>query len=141
MMDFSAFDDKKIKAYTEQAKEKWGDTDAYQEFEEKNKHKSTKEMGDIGEALMARFTEFGKIKDTDPTAEAAQQQVAGLQQYITDHYYQCTAPILQSLGLMYTADPAFTESIDKAGGEGTAAFVGKAIDYYCNHTKPSSLLR
>ena len=32
---------------------------------------------------------------------------------------------------MYVADERFRENIDKAGGEGTAAFVSKAIAVYC----------
>ena len=35
-MDFSAFDTRKIDEYTKQAKEQWGKTDAYKEFEEKS---------------------------------------------------------------------------------------------------------
>ena len=32
---------------------------------------------------------------------------------------------------MYAAGGAFTENIDKAGGEGTAAFAQRAIAIYC----------
>ena len=41
------------------------------------------------------------------------------------------ALILAGLGQMYTGDGRFTENIDKAGGEGAAAFVAKAIEIYC----------
>ena len=66
----------------------------------------------------------------DSSAEA-QAQVKKLQEYITAHYYQCTDEILAGLGQMYTADEAFRENIDKAGGEGTAAFAGQAIACHC----------
>ena len=39
--------------------------------------------------------------------------------------------ILAGLGEMYVTDERFRENIDKVGGEGTAAFVSKAIAVYC----------
>ena len=42
-----------------------------------------------------------------------------------------TPEILAGLGEMYVADERFRENIDKTGGEGTAAFVSKAIAVYC----------
>ena len=39
--------------------------------------------------------------------------------------------IVQTLGAMYGAGGEFTENIDKAGGEGTAKFVERAISIYC----------
>ena len=42
-----------------------------------------------------------------------------------------TPEILEGLGQMYTADERFTESIDAAGGKGTADFVSRAIAVYC----------
>ncbi len=60
-----------------------------------------------------------------------QTAIRKLQQFITDHFYTCTPEILAGLGEMYVADERFRENIDKAGGEGTAAFVSKAIAVYC----------
>ncbi|MBE6754237.1 MAG: MerR family transcriptional regulator, partial [Ruminococcaceae bacterium] len=50
----------------------------------------------------------------------------------TEHFYTCAPQILSGLGLMYTEDPRFRQNIDKAGGEGTAEFVSKAIAHYCS---------
>lgn len=60
-----------------------------------------------------------------------QDQVAKLQQVITDSFYTCTKEILAGLGQMYIADERFAKTIDTAGGAGTTAFVGKAIEIYC----------
>ena len=80
---------------------------------------------------MAQFTELGKLKNLAPTAPEVQAATRRLQQFITDHFYTCTPEILAGLGEMYVADERFRENIDKAGGEGTAAFVSKAIVTYC----------
>ena len=80
---------------------------------------------------MAQFAELGKLKNLAPAAPEAQTAIRKLQQFITDHFYTCTPEILAGLGEMYVIDERFRENIDKAGGEGTAAFVSKAIAVYC----------
>ena len=37
--------------------------------------------------IMDIFAEFGALEPKDPASEQAQQLVAKLQQFITDHYY------------------------------------------------------
>ena len=54
-----------------------------------------------------------------------------LQDVITKNYYTCTNEVLASLGQMYTANDEFRQNIDSAGGDGTAAFVSRAIAEYC----------
>lgn len=129
-MDFSVFDTKKIEEYSEQAKIKWGNTSAYKEYEEKTKNKSGKTMPDV-QKFMKLFAEFGELKSLDPADMTVQLQVKKLQNYITENFYNCTEQILCSLGQMYSSDGEFKENIDKAGGEGTAEFTSKAIEYYC----------
>lgn len=55
-----------------------------------------------------------------------------LQSLITNNYYTCTKEVLGGLGQMYVGDGRFRRNIDQAGGEGTAAFVKKAIEVYCS---------
>ncbi|EET58949.1 transcriptional regulator, MerR family [Marvinbryantia formatexigens DSM 14469] len=131
MLDFSAFDTKKMDDYARRAKEAWGSTEAYQEFEQKAKYRSAREELGLGEGLMDIFREFGQMRDTDVHDGIVQRQVEKLRDYITAHYYQCTPEILQSLGCMYAAGGEFTENIDRAGGTGTAVFVQKAIESFC----------
>lgn len=131
-MDFTAFDTSEMEKYAKKAKEQWGDTKAYQEFEEKDKNRSKEEMQDITRGLMNLFTEFGALMNNGvkPEQEKAKEQVRKLQNYITEHFYHCTDEILQGLGQMYAAGGKFTENIDKAGGEGCAKFVSTAIENY-----------
>ena len=130
-MDFSAFDTKKIDEYCKQAKEQWGKTEAYKEFEEKSKNRTADASNAIAVGMMELFAEFGEMKDQKPEDEAVQEQVKKLQAYITEHYYKCTPEILGSLGHMYAAGGDFTENIDKMGGVGTAEFTARAIEIYC----------
>ena len=71
------------------------------------------------------------MKDLNPADEKVQAQVKKLQDYITEHFYNCTNQILSGLGQMYACGGEFTANIDNYGGEGTAEFVKNAIDIYC----------
>lgn len=130
-MDFKAFDTSKIDEYTKQAKQQWGDTDAYKEFEQKNKNRSKEDQAVITNGLMNLFVEFGRMMEEMPESDKVQSQVQKLQVYITEHFYQCTKEILSGLGKMYGSGGEFTENIDKAAGNGCAEFASKAIEIYC----------
>jgi len=130
-MDFTVFDTKKLDDYAKRAKEQWGKTEAYKEFEEKTKNKTADDFNTIAAGMMQLFTEFGQMKDKDAKDALVQAQVKKLQDYITEHFYNCTPQILSGLGKMYAGGGEFTENIDRAGGEGTAEFAAKAIGIYC----------
>lgn len=130
-MDFSAFDTSKMDEYAREAKEKWGKTDAYGEYEKKSAGRSKEEETDLGAGLMSILASFGSMKHRGADAPEVQAQTEKLRSYITEHYYNCTKPILASLGQMYAAGGAFTENIDAAGGKGTAEFIAEAISVYC----------
>ena len=127
-MDFKAFDTAQIDEYAKKAKEEWGKTAAYQEYEKKSNGRSAEENMEINKELMNIFREFGQVMDRQPGGSEAQELVKKLQDYITVHFYHCTDEILTGLGKMYAEDADFSENIDRAGGKGCAAFVSAAID-------------
>ena len=129
-MDFKAFDTSKIDEYTKKAKEQWGHTEAYKEFEEKHGKRSSEETSVITEKFMDIFKEFGTMMDKGPDDSSVQMQVKKLRDYITENFYTCTKEILLGLGKMYAGGGEFTENIDRAGGSGCAVFTAKAIEIY-----------
>lgn len=135
-VNFKAFDSSELDAFKKEAKQRWGDTDAYLESEEKSAKRTKQEQASADDRLMQQFAGFASLREHPVQSEAVQQQVESLRQTITDLYYNCTPPILQSLGEMYVADERFTANIDQYG-KGTAEFVNRAIQYYCrSHTNP-----
>lgn len=130
-MDFTVFDTKKLDEYSKRAKEQWGKTKEYEEFEEKAKKRTKEEEQTVASDFMLIFVEFGKMKAKNPAEEEVQLQVKKLQDYISKHYYDCCREILSGLGKMYSGGGEFTENIDKAGGPGTAEFSSRAIEIYC----------
>ena len=130
IMDFTALDTKKIDEYAAQAKESWGDTDAYKEYEKKSKGRTAEENANIVKDMMMIFTEFGGMKEQDPGSDKVQKQVKKLQDFITDKMYNCTKEILSGLGKAYSAPGEMNANIDRAGGDGTGEFVDRAIQIY-----------
>lgn len=130
-MDFSAFDTSKLDEYAAQAKASWGNTPEYHEYEEKAKGRTKQEEQIIGENMMQIFTEFGTMLGLKPDSEEVRAQVKKLKDYITENFYTCSNDVLHSLGNMYAGGGDFTTNIDRAGGEGTAEFVSRAIEIYC----------
>jgi len=131
MLNFDAYDKSKIEGYKQLAKEAWGETAAYKEYEEKSAKQTDTEKRQAAEDLMKIFFEFGDMKNLDPEDAKVQAQVKKLQDFISEKYYKCTNVILKGLGQMYSAGGDMTTNIDVAGGKGCAEFVTKAIDIYC----------
>ena len=130
-MDFQVFNTTKMDEYTKKAKEQWGQTAEYKEYEEKTGNQSPEAQKQALRNFMLIFVEFGKMTDKKPEDSDVQLKVKELQDYITDHFYKCSNEILKGLGELYVSGGEFTENIDKAAGDGTAEFVAKAIDVYC----------
>lgn len=136
-MDFSAFDNKMIEDYEKEARQRWGGTSAYSEFEKKDGGRSDEARKDAAEGLMRVFERFGRIKDSGKAEdnESAQEAVKALKAYISENYYTCTDEILAGLGEMYVADERFKANIDERCGQGTAAFARGAIKAYIAASK------
>ena len=133
IMSFSVFDKKKQEEFAAEAKQRWGNTEAYRESQEKTAEKTDAQLQQYGSDLMAYFSRLGEMKNSAPSEDGPQSVVAELQRFITEHYYRCTKEILSGLGQMYVADERFKANIDAAGGAGTAEFAAEAIAYYCAH--------
>ena len=121
-----------MKSYEVEVRERWGNTDAYHEHEQKTKNYTKEKWAEANDGLMAIFAEFAACKGSGALADSAEAQelVAKLQAHITANYYTCTDEIVAGLGKMYIADERFKKNIDKCG-EGTAEFTSEAIEIYC----------
>lgn len=129
----NAFDNSEFEKHKAEAKEKWGNTDAYKEHTAKTKDYSTDKWNALSsemDTIIAAFAQSMRNGDAADSA-VAQDCVKRLQSHITEHYYRCTKQILAGLGQMYVADDRFRQNIDKHA-DGTAAFVSQAIEIYCS---------
>ena len=120
-----------MKNYENEVRERYGNTAAYREHEQKTKNYTKEKWAEANDGLMAIFAEFSACKNRDESADSAEAQalVAKLQAHITANYYTCTDEILAGLGKMYVADERFKKNIDKYG-DGTAEFAAEGIRIY-----------
>ena len=111
--------------------ERYGNTVAYREHEQKTKNYTKEKWAEANDGLMAIFAEFAVCKENGASADSAEAQtlVSKLQAHITTNYYTCTDEILAGLGKMYVADVRFKKNIDKYGEE-TAEFAAEGIRIY-----------
>ena len=121
-----------MKNYTTEARERYGNTVAYKEHEQKTKNYTKEKWAEANDGLIAIFAEFAACKQSGAGVDSneALAIVAKLQAHITANYYTCTDEIIAGLGKMYIADERFKKNIDKYG-EGTAEFTADAIEVYC----------
>ena len=132
----SAFDNSEYETarqqYEDEAKQRWGDTDAYKESQAKTAGYSKDKWNDVLAGMNGVFAKFAECINCGENADGAtaQQLVKKLQDYITANFYHCTDDILAGLGQMYVCDERFKNNIDK-NGEGIAEFVSEAIKIYC----------
>ena len=125
------FDRRKLDERIRQVRQQWGNTPAYREYEEKARQRTAQQEQALADEMMGIFREIGMHLGQAPDSEPVQELVRKLQAYITEHFYECTPKLFRCLGKMYVGGGELTQSIDAAGGPGTAQLAGEAIELYC----------
>lgn len=123
-----------IDQYKEEAKQRWGNTEAYKQSMERTKH-WTKE--DYKKAAV-QWKEFGKkLGDTmDKGYDSPEFQALIAKQHESiNAFYDCSIDMFRALGQMYNADPRFRKTYEDIK-PGLAECMEKAINYYCEHKRP-----
>lgn len=117
-----------MKKYSEEAKTRFGGSEAFLEYEKKTENYSADKWQQINDGLQAVIARFAECRKNGHAADSAEAQalVEALQSFITENYYTCTDEILRGLGQMYVCDERFKANIDR-NGEGTALFIREAI--------------
>lgn len=132
-MNFKPFDMKEIEEnqtkYQKETQERWGNTDAYHQSEQKTKGYTPENWAAIHNETEAIYAGFVANMDKDTADPIVQDLVVQWQNNITKHYYNCTNEILAGLGLMYVHDDRFKENIDEHA-TGLAQFMSDAIGIY-----------
>ncbi len=130
-MDYTAIDHAETESMKNEARDRWGDTEAYKSYEEKVKKGC--DFDKAGQQLMEIFASLGTLTSLSPEDAPVQAEIKRLRSFISENFYPCTNEILKGLGQMYVSDARFKANIDQKGGEGTAEFVSKAIEAYVKH--------
>lgn len=129
-MTFEPFDTSALEQYAEKAKQSWGATPEWQEYERKSKGRSMKDEQEMGAELMSLFVPFAQLAEAgvSPESDEAKAQARRIQAFISDHYYACSDEVFLQLGRAYGCGGDFTRNIDAAAGSGAAEFAMHAIE-------------
>lgn len=133
-MDFTGFSMKEVEeqraAYAAEVQNRWGATKEWQESQQRDANRTKEGYEQMNERMNVCFRRFAELRSGDPTSAEAQAAVADWQKFLTENCYPCTKEILAGLGQMYTGDERFQGNLDRFG-QGTAAFMSKAIAEFC----------
>jgi len=133
-LEFKPFDTGEIDAMREQyaaeAKQRWGDTEAYRESARRESKRGEADQAKLMAESGTIFAGFAGLIGADPADARVQALVQRWQAFISESYYDCTNEILAGLGQMYAADERFRKNIDRYGA-GTAKLMSAAIAVYC----------
>ncbi|MGI6037760.1 MAG: MerR family transcriptional regulator [Limnochordia bacterium] len=116
--------------YAQEAREKYGHTQAYQESEKRAARYTKEQWAQAASEADGIYKELAQLIDRDPAADQVQTAIEKWHQHICRWYYDCSLEIFRGLGNLYVEDPRFTENIDKYR-PGLAAFMQKAMEIYC----------
>jgi DNA-binding transcriptional MerR regulator len=127
---FDSFDMAEIDQYKEEAKQRWGNTEAYKQSQERTKNWTKEDYKRIAaegkkfNQLLADMMDKGF--NSPEFQDLIQKHYEGI-----EVFYDCSLEMYRTLGDMYVADPRFTATYDKFR-PGLARVMQQAINYYCD---------
>lgn len=125
---FDGFDQSK---YEEEARQRWGHTDAYKESTRRAKLYTKDDWAAIKAEWDAIESGIASLMDGSPSDPAVLTLVERHRRLISDRFYDCTLEIYRGLAEMYVADDRFAAHYD-AIRPGMAVFMRAAMLAYCN---------
>ncbi|MES2213220.1 MAG: MerR family transcriptional regulator [Patescibacteria group bacterium] len=130
---YGNFSDAEQKEYAEEAKQRWGNTEAYKQSMERTKHWTKENYAQVkkdGDELMKNIVAaMSHGIESDEVQKLIGKWRAGI-----NVFYDTTPEICRGLASMYISDSRFTAYYEKYQ-TGLAQFMHDAIFYYCDHTE------
>jgi len=134
---FDAFDERALEEhrtkYAEEAKERWGTTDAYVESQKRTSKYTKEDWARIQKEGSEICEGLAALMDRDPSDPDVQVLVKRYHTYLSSNFYKCSPEILAGLGEGYVGDTRFTTTFDKVKA-GLAGFLRDAIRVYCTNS-------
>ncbi|HYC83198.1 MAG TPA: MerR family transcriptional regulator [Candidatus Paceibacterota bacterium] len=128
---YDGFSKEEAEAYAQEAKERWGSTEAYKQSQERYAKLSNEDKRHIQEAGDLLLKEI--VASMDKGADSPEVQAL-----IARHYdglrafYEPSLEIYRGLGSMYVDDPRFVAFFEKYHPD-LPVFMRDAIHIYCDH--------
>ncbi len=130
---YHGFDDHQMKEYAEEAKQRWGHTDAYKQSQERYAKMSKKDIAKLKRDSDTFMKRVAETADQGATSEAMQELIA-------EHYnslrtwYEPNLEMYRGLANMYVDDPRFNAHYEKYK-PGLAEIMRDAMLHYADSQK------
>lgn len=127
---FEGLDRETMAAYEAEAKERWGNTDAYQQSQENMKKMGKEGLQKVMEEGKGILMELVAVMDHDVAHEDVQKNVHKHFMHL-HNFYTPSWELYRGLAQMYVQDSRFTEFYEKVA-PGLAKFLSDAMMRYCD---------
>lgn len=132
--DMSTIEEHKAK-YAEEARQRWGQTDAYKESQNRAAKYTKEDWAKISTEVNAIYSKVAVLMDAkEPEDPEVQELVRQWQEHISTYFYHCPPEMLRGLGDLYVSDERFTKNIDKYRA-GLAAFLRDAMHFFADNAE------
>jgi len=125
---FDGFDQSK---YEEEARRRWGHTDAYKESMRRTKQYTEADWTAMKEEGRQIQEGVAALMDHGPTDAAVQEWIRRHHKLINDRFYPCSTQMYRGLGDLYVQDERFTATYESVK-PGMASFMRSAMHAYCD---------
>ncbi len=125
---FEVFGDHDPDEYADEARDRWGDSDAYRQSAQRTASYSKDDwlrMKAEAEAVTHRFAEL-MAAGAAPTSPEAADAVRAHREHISRWFYDCTPQMQRGLAEMYIEDERFTQTYERVA-PGLARYVHDAV--------------
>ena len=125
--EHSMFDGTDHEQHAQEAERRWGDTEAWQQSQERLKDWGPADLADAQRRWQDHFEQFAALK-RDDVPVAAERVLAAVADHraLLQQFYDCGAEMQKGLADMYVADPRFAATYD-GHADGLAQYVRDAV--------------
>ncbi|HSA84370.1 MAG TPA: MerR family transcriptional regulator, partial [Patescibacteria group bacterium] len=129
---YGGFTKKQMEEYKEEARKRWGDTDAFKQSEERTKHWIKADYDRVAKEGALWTHKFEELRDKGFFMDSPEiQEMIGQHYNALRTFYEPNYEMYRGLGQMYVDDPRFTAYYEKFG-KGLALFMRDAMNYFCD---------
>ena len=131
---FDAFDERALEEhrtkYADEAKQRWGTTDAYAESQRRTSKYTKEDWKRIQQEAAQIDADMAALMDHKVTDPEVQDVVWRKHEHFNHNFYTCSVEMLAGLSEMWVSDARFTANYDKIK-PGLAQFWHDAVQVYC----------
>jgi DNA-binding transcriptional MerR regulator len=132
---YGGLSQKLMDEYKKEAKERWGNTEAYKQSETRVKQLKKADWQRINNESNDFTAKLANLTDKAVSDPEVQKQVSRHYRWVSQ-FYDCPIEMYRNLGKMYVDDARFTAHYDKFK-PGLAVFLRDAIACFCNQKSKS----